>query len=118
MTTLIDSFMHQKVVFIPWNFFRANLLLNVSLQYGIEPWYYYFTHTVIPLLNISSVPLFAGIFKRIFDKRCDIYLLATAWTLFLLSLVQHKEQRFLLPLIPILLCYAVDYAHKSKSIIR
>ena len=108
----IDSMMYGKVVFIPWNFFRINVLLGIGSQYGTEPWYYYFTHAVLPLLNISIVFVFTGIAKIMSDQKCNpIYLFSIVWTLFFLSLVQHKEQRFLLPLFPILLCYAAHFLH-------
>ena len=38
-----------------------------------------------------------------------IYLYSSLWTIVLLSCLAHKEQRFLLPIFPLLLCYGADY---------
>ena len=90
--TSIDSKLYGKVVFIPWNFLKINVLKNISSQYGIEPWYYYFTHTLLPLLNISSIFAIGGISQlRNYKKDTSIYIAATMWTLGVLSTIEHKE---------------------------
>ena len=111
--TSIDSKLYGKVVFIPWNFLKINVLKNISSQYGIEPWYYYFTHTLLPLLNISSIFAIGGISQlRNYKKDTSIYIAATMWTLGVLSTIEHKEQRFILPLFPVILCYAAKFSHE------
>ena len=111
--TSMDSLMYGKVVFIPWNFLKINVLKNISSQYGIEPWYYYLTHTLLPLLNISIIFTIGAIIQiRNYKKDTSIYIAATMWTLFVLSAIEHKEQRFILPLFPVILCYAANFSHE------
>ena len=111
----IDSVIHGKFVFVPWNFFRINFLQDVSVQYGNEPWFYYLTHTLLPLLNISSI-FVIGAVKNIGNRKSftNIYLISTVWTISLLSCLAHKEQRFLLPVFPLLLCYGADFLHRME----
>ena len=106
----IDSMMYGKLVFIPWNFFRINFMYNIGSQYGVEPWYYYFTHTFLPLLNISCLMALKGItITQSRENPNKIYLASIVFTIILLSLIPHKEQRFLLPLFPLILCYGAQY---------
>ena len=107
--------MHEKVVIAPWNFFKINFMQKVGSQYGVEPWNYYLTHTILPLLNISSVLIVGGIRQSSKQNRSSrIYLLSTLWTITLLSTLAHKEQRFLLPVFPLLLCYGADYLQRLE----
>ena len=113
VAAFIDSLMFGKMVFIPWNFFRVNILNNVSIQYGVEPWYYYLTHTLLPFLHVSSWHVIRGMIKSIPDKNLNnIYLYSIVWTITVLSCLAHKEQRFILPFIPLLLCYAAYFVRK------
>ena len=111
----LDSIMHEKTVFVPWNFFKINFMQKIGSQYGVEPWNYYLTHTIFPLLNISSVVIVGGIKQSAKQNRSSrIYLLSTLWTITLLSTLAHKEQRFLLPVFPLLLCYGADYLQRLE----
>ena len=41
-----------SVLFVPWNFFKLNVLQDISTQYGNEPWPYYLTSTLVPCANL------------------------------------------------------------------
>merc|ERR1712001_605959 len=70
-------------------------------------------HTLLPLLNISSIFAIGGIRQlRNYKKDTSIYIAATMWKLGVLSTIEHKEQRFILPLFPVILCYAANFSHE------
>jgi len=112
-TVVIDSCFYGKYVIVPWNFFQLNVLQNVSTQYGHEPWHYYFTSTLLPAMNLALLHLPHGVMTSLRTTRnggsdviAKVCALSAFWTLAMLSLLKHKEQRFVLPVLPVLLAMA------------
>lgn len=102
----LDSYFHGSFVITQWNFLYYNIIKKVNAHYSIENWYWYF------ICGLPSVlgPVFF-IFVYVLIKKCrhlnridtDFKLIITIiWTLLVFSLVAHKEQRFLLPLFPMI----------------
>ena len=97
-----------EVLFVPWNFFKLNVLHDVSSQYGSEPWHYYLTASLAPCMNLALVFLPGrGGWARRGDRR-GVYAWSSLTALGLLSALNHKEQRFLLPVLPLLLAMAAS----------
>ena len=97
-----------SVLFVPWNFFKLNVLQDVSSQYGREPWHYYFTATLLPCLNLIIPYLPSGVVKSSKSPKAKVYCYSCLWALLLLTLLGHKEQRFLLPYLPLLLAFVAN----------
>ena len=97
-----------EVLFVPWSFFKLNVLHDVSSQYGSEPWHYYLTASLAPCMNLALLFLPGrGGWARIGDRR-GVYAWSSLAALGLLSALNHKEQRFLLPVLPLLLAVAAS----------
>ncbi|KAL5533101.1 GPI10 [Sanghuangporus sanghuang] len=117
---LIDSLYFGRVTFTPLNFIRTNLS-SVSLFYGQAPWHYYLTQGLPILLNICLPSFVFGswsVFKR--GLRHQRTLLALiVWTIFIYSLLGHKEWRFLHPILPLMIILSakslVDGSSTSKA---
>lgn len=89
-------------------YFWINLIEHRSEAYGVQPWYWY----VLALVNsLGPVLLFAVIGAL----RSPFLGIVTLITVISHSLINHKEPRFLYPVIPIIITLAaigvVDIAH-------
>jgi GPI mannosyltransferase 3 len=95
----IDGWFYNELVFTPWNYFKVNIVQNVAAQFGTLPWHAYFS----TILNTPTWPI--GIL--ILVCFCIvIYKMSTHFLLWVIlpfviahSLIAHKEDRFLIPLI-------------------
>ena len=103
-SVVIDSWFYGKFVVVFWNFFKINVLKRVSELYGTEPASRYLVWTLPNLLDglmIFALTGFQSLWKK---KSCRIYIFVTVWTYLWLSFgLKHKEDRFLQPIIPILI---------------
>ena len=116
LTSLVDSVYYGSVVFVPWNFVNINIFQGISEQFGREPWHFYLLHTLPRMLNVALIFLPLGVAKVWQKKANRIYIIATFWTVFCMSASGHKEDRFLLSLLPILLAFCAIGATQSKTI--
>lgn len=107
VSTLLDSWLHKAWTLTPWNFLRINVVSGVSSHYSVQPWYWYLTSGVPSVWGSLTVPLFCYVVKTVYQGRArHVILFATfVWTIFIYSCIGHKEFRFLLPLVPIMLLY-------------
>ena len=96
----IDSLVFGKLTWTAFNFVKFNVIEDKSAQYGIYNPSWYFT-AGIPLILLTWYPFFlAGIYYA-FKKGClrEQFLLIFFETL-VLSINPHKEDRFLMKVIP------------------
>lgn len=109
---LSDKFLFGKWVLPQWNFVSFNIVQSLSSFYGLNSWHHYVSQS-IPLLSLGSTPfVFTGLGKALgglpeqgMDVRATnifrtLAIAATNLTL-TLSLIAHKEHRFIFPLLPI-----------------
>jgi len=94
----LDSIFYQHFTITPLNFFRVNILHNISHFYGTHPPWWYLTNTLFPTLGPILVPILSSL-----RSTPSIIALPCLTTLATLSLLPHKEMRFLQPLLPLLL---------------
>lgn len=120
----IDSIFYQRLTFTPLGFLKRNVLQGISLFYGASPLHFYFT-SALPFIGFTLLPFaLRGIWfafnkppVHIFDKitrRWEgvrgekdpqaIKTLANSTIIFILtmSLLGHKEVRFLQPIVPVI----------------
>lgn len=106
-SVFIDSYYYGSLVISPWEFFRVNVVYKAGDAYGKEHilWYIF-----------SAFPVLLGLYYIIFlfnawqvikypaqFHRQAILLIVISWTLCIYSLLSHKEFRFLLPLLPMMI---------------
>lgn len=103
---ILDSYLHGSFVVTHWNFLYYNIIKKVNAHYSIEHWYWYFISGLPPVLGpIFLIFVYTSIKKLRYINRIDTdtkLMITVLWTLFVLSMISHKEQRFLLPLIPMI----------------
>ncbi|XP_052744510.1 hemicentin-1 [Bicyclus anynana] len=108
----IDSYFYGRLIVTPWEFYRFNILQDVSSHYGVHPWYWYISQGLPAVLGVNTLPVLWGIvtvLRRPQQNKVGVLLLVTvAFHVIIHSFVPHKEFRFVLPLLPILLYLAQD----------
>ncbi|KAI1504238.1 Alg9-like mannosyltransferase [Biscogniauxia marginata] len=90
------SDLYRNPVLTPWNNLRYNMSPSNLAQHGLHPWYQHMLVN-LPLLIGPAVGL---LFVR---PHLSLRLYSAISGVFVLSLFQHQEARFLLPTIPLLL---------------
>lgn len=102
----LDSYFHGSFVITQWNFLYYNILKNFNAHYSIEHWYWYFICGLPSILG----PIFFIFIYVLIKKYRDInttdinskLVITVIWTLLIFSMIAHKEQRFVLPLFPMI----------------
>jgi phosphatidylinositol glycan class B len=116
----IDTFYFGQLTFTPWNFFMANL--SISSYYGVNQWHYYITQA-LPILCTTALPfVIHGVYTMVQTPsvqerhRYQTLLGVIGFTIAVYSLGQHKEWRFIHPLLPLLhVCAAKSLADLKSS---
>ncbi|XP_011173364.1 GPI mannosyltransferase 3 [Solenopsis invicta] len=108
ISVLIDSYCYGTYVITPWKFFQINVFENVGITYGTKHALWYIYAALPVLLGVYIFPFLLScflIFKgpRFFFREESIMLVVIGWTLSIYSLLPHKEFRFILPLLPLLI---------------
>ena len=95
----LDSWYYGRLTVTAWNYLNQNLVHDKVSQFGIQPWWFYFTETVLmgitPLTLLFLVaPLVVFVFRR-----TDALTFTLLPFIVVHFLIGHKEVRFLLPLV-------------------
>lgn len=105
---ILDSYLYQQWTFTPWNYFRENILKSRVNEFGVHPWYFYFTYPIVKggvILPLAMLASFILYFKK-FPKS---YLIWIGIPFLLVhNLIGHKEVRFLLFLYVLIAIMAYD----------
>lgn len=100
---LIDRWGYGTWTNVPYNFFRINVIENVSAEYGVHVWHWYITEC-IPAITGTWIPAIAMGVKSCLrtHRRARMLLEFVVWGFLVLSFNGHKELRFALPMVPVL----------------
>ena len=97
----VDRWMYGEWVVAPVNFFVLNSLHSIGRLYGTHPWHWYLTEAT-PVLLSFSFPLFLhSLYRGASQPLTRGVLPVLALTLLAYSSNEHKEYRFILPLLPL-----------------
>jgi GPI mannosyltransferase 4 len=86
----------QRPVITPLNNLRYNLSPDNLAQHGLHPWYQHLLVNIPLLLGPGAVLLFV-------QPHLSLRLYSAVSGIFVLSIFQHQEARFLLPTVPLIL---------------
>lgn len=98
VNVLLDHRYYGAWCFTPYNYFVANIIEGKAAAFGVSPWWYY----VPVLIGMAVPPLSLSLFKwfgaGLFDWSKPF---AGAMSFFIIghSLIGHKEERFLFPVL-------------------
>ena len=106
-SVLIDSLCYGTFVITPWEFFKINVLNGVADFYGTQNSLWYLIAGLPVLLGLQAIvfPLaaWAALRKSRIHPQQALMVVVIFWTLGVYSTLAHKEFRFILPLLPILI---------------
>lgn len=115
----IDSIYYEQLTFVAYNFLYKNLVENVSASFGVSPPTEYLYKTLPWALNFIGIITIAAICNNINEcrsKREFPHFLVLVFTYTLaFSMIPHKEDRFVVPIIPYLLILAGDFTYKQMK---
>lgn len=95
----IDWWFYETPVFTFWNYFNINILQGVASSFGTLPWHYYIgTILGAPIYPIGCL-IFICLFILIYKKPALYLVWVIVPFLIVHSIIPHKEDRFLFPLI-------------------
>ena len=111
-SALIDRLFYNVWTFPPFEFLKFNVLQSIAVFYGNNNWHYYLSQGY-PLLLTTALPFAViGMYQALSTSRDMLKLCATSQTLLknmtvmsmfvpaVLSVISHKEVRFIYPLLP------------------
>ncbi|KAL7807383.1 family 22 glycosyltransferase [Trichoderma aethiopicum] len=107
LSVLADRLYFGFWTFPPYNFLLFNISKSLAVFYGRNPWHYYILQG-LPLLCTTSLPFVVpALFKPSSKTATQANILRTlsctvVTTVVALSLISHKEVRFIYPLLPVL----------------
>ena len=114
---LIDRWYYNEWVLSAWNYFEQNIILGKTKHSGVEPWYWYFTQTLLQGIPPFSLLLIVGVLGHLaFFKKSAITWIAIPFLL-LHFFISHKEIRFFYPLLfltPFMMMRVVQYLNAAK----
>ncbi|XP_076260440.1 phosphatidylinositol glycan anchor biosynthesis class B [Rhynchophorus ferrugineus] len=103
----LDSIVHGSFIVTPYNFLKFNVFNDVASIYGVHPWHWYLSNGLPSVLGILIVPFIMAtliILKARKNHPNELWILGCiVFSLFILSCLPHKEFRFILPLLPMIL---------------
>ncbi|KAG6959526.1 hypothetical protein JG687_00008754 [Phytophthora cactorum] len=100
----IDRLGYGEWTFVPFNFFKFNVLEGKDKLYGEHPWSWYFSQGY-PAIVGTTLPIVIAGYLTVPSSKKDLGRVIM-WALFVYSNATHKEFRFVLPLLPPAFVYA------------
>ena len=112
-STYLDSLFYGQLTIVPWNFIKVNVFQGLSQTFGSDPPLLYFTKEIPIRMNILLPFLILGTWWYVKDcraKRQSPFLVTYALSIVgFLSLISHKEPKFLLPIFPVFFIIIAKY---------
>ena len=106
----IDSLFYGHLTFPLWNFLKFNFLSDNNKVFGVNSplWFFY---AGVPGVLGTFLPFFLfGVVKNYTSKKIPNFVLfLIIWTLVIYSVPPHKEMRFILSILPLMLIYAAYF---------
>jgi hypothetical protein len=112
---LLDSTIYGDFVITPANYFRANIIEGVASRFGTSPWYSYLFDFGTSGRLVGGVLSFATLTTMAFVRPKSLITWIFWFFVFGHSVVAHKEERFLFPILMITpLCWPLMFGLISK----
>ncbi len=96
---ITDYWLYNAWVFAPYNYFFSNIMEGKAANFGVSPFWWYFTEMPIALLPPLSLVLLCFCALGIWQKPWHVLSWCVVPFVLAHSLVAHKEVRFLFPMV-------------------
>ena len=108
--TVLDYWLYGKLVCSPYNYYFYNIQQGIAAANGIEPWYFYFKFFVLIGFIPVSIFLFLFFFTGLSIQPKNIFAFTVIPFLLAHIVLDHKEMRFIFPMIfPFTFFVAIGY---------
>jgi len=114
MGFLVDSWFYGQWVFTPWNYFYTTVLKVGAPDFGSSPWYYYLEKLIQFPSVFIGILLFIAFAVLVIRTPKNIYLWCIVPFIVAHSIIPHKEERFLFPIIylfPVIMIFSLCLVH-------
>lgn len=95
----LDSWFYGELVCAPWNYFYQNIIEGVAAGFGTSPWYYYLIKLFYSPSYIIGTLMILSIIVVLVKVPRNIILWCFLSFIIGHSLIGHKEERFLYPMV-------------------
>ncbi|RKF81827.1 GPI mannosyltransferase 3 [Golovinomyces cichoracearum] len=106
LSAISDRLYYHTWIFPPYNWLHFNIAQDLAIFYGANNWHFYFTQG-LPQLLVTYLPFtLIGLCNALVMPPNDIRFILTVTvmvTVGSLSLISHKEVRFIYPILPLIL---------------
>ncbi|KAJ9653902.1 glycosylphosphatidylinositol anchor biosynthesis, partial [Neophaeococcomyces mojaviensis] len=114
LSALVDRLFYGVWTFPPWSFLKFNVFQSLAVFYGNNNWHYYLTQGYPLLLTVAAIWAGMGVYEALtrgerlkcltIQSRLTLHRLAVISLVLpaALSVLSHKEVRFIYPVLPAL----------------
>ena len=114
--SLLDSYIYDRLVFSPYNYFYQNVILKRASGFGTNPWYWYLGEMWSHKINVLFLLIFTFSIRVAYKSRILLATWGAALCFFAAhSFVAHKEFRFIFPLFAIISVYVFLFSSEYLS---
>lgn len=117
LCTLADTVFYKTFTLTPYNYFYYNIVKKVAAGFGTQPWYWYIQQTVEKLIPPYSLFAIIATFFLVLKRKTLLIGLICLFFITGHMLVEHKELRFIFPLL-FFTPYAVIYFWETLNAIN
>ena len=117
--TLIDKWFYGEWTLTTWNYFTQNIIEDKVSGFGVQPWWWYITSTIINGVPPFSLLFVLAFFINIIFKPKSPIVWSVLPFFIIHSLIGHKELRFMFPIIaflPVMIIHGVEILQKKYSV--
>ena len=110
----LDVRFYGKFCFTPYNYFYANIIQGKAASFGTSPWWYYIA--ILAALTVPLISLFLFVlFAKSLSNHKNPYAMAMLFFVVAHSMVGHKEERFVFPVLFFMVYLAAEAYRNSEA---
>ncbi|HSZ24527.1 MAG TPA: hypothetical protein VK766_02355 [Cytophagaceae bacterium] len=116
----IDYWFYGKITLTAFNYFTQNILENKVSNYGVSPWWYYFSDVIENGYVFFGVLCVFSFLILLLRNPKNIFVWSILPFIHIHSLIGHKESRFLFPILkfaPYIVLFSFVLLSRYKKII-
>ncbi len=104
---VLDYWFYGQWTFTPVNYFLVNLVEAKAAQFGVDPWWYYIEKLLLLMVPPFSLVLLPALIGAVILQPRNLLVWTVVFFVVGHSFIDHKEARFLMPVIYPLLVLSV-----------
>ncbi len=108
---LTDVWLYEDWIFTPYRYLDFQLFKGVVNAFGVSPWYYYLTLLLTSSTLLFGILTYLGLAGSMLNRKSFFLSISVLGTIGVLSIIGHKEWRFLLQVLaffPFLIVYGLQ----------